>query len=124
MKYKPKQYAEALVDLLLSKKADEKKISDNFLKLLKKNGDMKKAGEIMALAENLLLKKTGNKKVILETARKTDTKDFISKFTKKGDIVKEKIKPELIAGLKITTDNKQLDFSLKNKLNKMFNVGF
>jgi F0F1-type ATP synthase delta subunit len=121
MKYKTKIYAKALAESLANEKADDKKITANFLRLLQKNGDMKKADEILALAEALLLKKSGNKKVILETARKTDLKDFTKAFVKKGDAVQEKINPSIVAGVKIMVDgNRQLDLSLLNKLNNIF----
>lgn len=114
-------YAEALADCLSVGKISEKKIADNFLNFLEKNQDSKKAKEIIALVETLLLKKSGNKKIILETARKVDIKNLVKSFVKKGDIVEEKINSQLIAGIKIIVNsNKQLDFSLKNKLEKIF----
>ena len=95
------------------------KIVENFLTLLKKNQDIKKAKEIVALTENILLKKTGNKKVMLEMARKNSV--VLRSVIKKNDIVEEKINPALIAGIKIIIDEeKQLDFSLQKKLNKIF----
>ncbi len=110
----------ALVDAISGAK-DKKKITTNFLALLRKNGDEKKVRQIIALAEGLLLKKTGNRKVVLETARKTDTKSITKLFIEKGDIVQEKINPSLIAGIKITVDgSKQLDLSLKNKLDNIY----
>ena len=119
MKYKSKIYAEAIADLELESKSDKKKISDSFLKILQKNGDMKKAKEVISLAENLYFKKTGKRKVILEMARKI--KNISDLFTKKDDVVKEKINPEIVAGIKIIINNeKQLDFSLKNKLDRIF----
>lgn len=121
MKYKARKYAQALVNALLEKKADENKISENFLKLLQKNGDMKASRDILALAGALLLQKTGNKKIILETARKIDTGEAVKSFVKKGDLIQEKINPALIAGIKIIVENnQQLDFSLLNKLNNLF----
>ena len=121
MKYKPKKYAEALINSLSDKEVDDNKIKNNFIKLLEKNGDMKKAKEIVALAEKLFLEKMGNKKVTIETARKVDIKDFAKKFVKKGDIVQEKINSQLIAGLKVIVDNdKQLDLSLAKKLENIF----
>lgn len=84
MNYKSKFYASALVNSLLDKKADGNKIKNNFLKLLEKNQDFKKVGEIMVLAENMFLKKTGNKKIVLETARKIDTENIKKSFAKKG----------------------------------------
>jgi len=111
MKIKAKDYAKALVDI---KKFDAK----HFLRILQKNGDTKKLKEIVLLTEKLLLEKSGNKKVIIEMARKAAVKLSL----KKGDVVEEKINPDLIAGVKIIIDGeKQLDFSLKNKLEKIFN---
>jgi len=122
MKYKSKIYAKALVDSLTTlKPANDKKIVVNFIKLLQKNQDTKKTKEILALTEKLLLKKTGNKKVVLEVARKIDTKNIIKSFTKKGDSIQEKINPALVAGVKIMIDgDKQLDLSLQRKLENIF----
>ncbi len=121
MKYKTKIYAKALAESLSNKKADAEKITDNFLKLLEKNNDIKKAKKIIDLAEGFLLKKTGNKNVILETARKTDVSNLIKSLVKEGDVVSEKINLEIVAGAKITINNeKQLDFSLIGQLNKIF----
>lgn len=121
MKYSTKIYARALAGAILDKKADDKKIINNFLELLKKNQDTKRANEIIALAEGLLLKKTGNKKVVLETARGIDTKNLTQALIKKGDKIQEKINPALIAGVKIiVNNNQQLDFSLQRKLQEIF----
>ncbi len=122
MKHKPKDYAKALVDLVSEKKSEsqQKKLVDNFLKLLKKNGDLKKSKEIISLAEMLFLKKTGGRKIIFEMARETKKESFKG-FLKKHDVVEEKINPDLIAGVKIVVNNeKQLDFSLMKKLNNIF----
>ena len=89
-----------------------------FLKLLEKNGDIKYYRLILAAAEKRLLEKTGNKKIVLEIARPSQKK---VKVGKKGDVIEERINPGLIAGIKIIVNGeKQLDFSLKNKLDKIF----
>jgi len=124
MKIKPKIYARVLVDVMMSKKntGNEKKIVDNFLKLLKKNVDVKNAMEIIRLAEVFILQKTGNKKITLETAREIGRKNIFKEIVRRHDIVEEKINPELIAGIRVTVNGEnQLDFSLKNKLDKIFN---
>ncbi|MEK7061652.1 MAG: F0F1 ATP synthase subunit delta [Patescibacteria group bacterium] len=125
MKYKPKDYATALIELILKKTtlSQEKKISDNFLNLLEKNGDIGKAKKIIALVEVLFFKKTGRKKIILQTARKmsSEQKGLLESLVKKGDIVKEEINKELIAGVKIIINNeKQFDASMKKKLENIF----
>lgn len=121
MKYSSRIYAKVLAELMAEKKSD-KKIADNFLKLLEKNGDAKKIKEIISLAEKIYFNKAGKRKIILETARKTNNKELISKIAKEKDVVQEKINPNLVAGVKIIINNeKQLDFSLKRKLEQTFN---
>jgi F0F1-type ATP synthase delta subunit len=123
MKYKTKDYAKALADILSEKKIDEKKISGGFIKLLERQNDLKKSKEIIELAEFLLAKKNNKKLVTFETARKLSEaqRKMLLKSTEVGDIIKEKINPELMAGVKIIVDNeKQLDQTLLKKINSLF----
>jgi len=121
MKYKSQTYAVALANAISEGNVDDKKIVANFLVLLQKNQDIKKAKEIISLTERILLARAGNKKVILEKARNVFTDTFIKKFTRKGDEVEEIINPNLIAGIKVIVDNeKQLDLSLSAKLENIF----
>lgn len=111
MKYSAKQYARAIIG---AKKFN----AANFFRALEKNGDTKKLKEITVLVEKMLLAKTGNKKITLETARPLQKEIRVGK---KGDVVEEKINPDLIAGMKIMVDGeRQLDFSLLKKLNEIF----
>ena len=119
---KTKLYAKVLAEILSKKGIDEKKIVNNFVKLLISSGYERKSKEILDLAEDLLLKKQGKRKIIFETARKitTSQKKLLESFVKKGDVVKEKINPELIAGIKIIINNeKQFDNSMLSKLNNI-----
>jgi len=140
MKLSPKTYAKVLVELMIEKKADKKVLDpvksakggvaleeqqfnwvNNFLKLLVKNGDMKKAKEIITLTEKLYFQKLGKRKVTLETARKIKDDKITKGFLKSSDVVNEVIKEDLIAGMRIIiNDEKQLDFSLKNILEETF----
>jgi F0F1-type ATP synthase delta subunit len=116
---KIKLYAKALVESLLAKGADEKKVISNFAKLLIKAGLERKSKEILELAEELLLIKQGKRKIVFETARKMNDsqRKLLESFVKKGDIVQEKIKPELIAGVKIMINgSQQFDSSMQSKL--------
>src|SRR3989344_6299195 len=123
MKHSAKKYAKALADTLSEKKVDESKISANFLKLLERNRDTKYADEIILLAEDLLLKKTGNKRIVLETARAMNNREALGAFVKKKKILEEKLNSNIITGGKIIVDGqKQLDFSLQNKLQKVFKL--
>jgi F0F1-type ATP synthase delta subunit len=123
VKNKAKIYAKALAEVILAGNAEDKKVTDNFVKLLVKNGQEKKAKEILNLAEDMVLQKQGNKKIVFETARKATAsqKKELDNFIKKGDITIEKINPELIAGIKIIINgSKQFDASLQSKLQKIF----
>lgn len=122
MKIKPKDYAAALVYALSKPGTDHQKITANFLKLLQKNGDIKKGKMIVAMAQELLARKSGGKKIVIETARALDKKTLAGVIGGKNDLVQEKLNPTLVAGIKITVNgNKQLDFSLQKKLNEIFN---
>ena|SRR3989338_4160414 len=117
---KPKIYAQVLVLALADKKTG---IFERFFKVLERNGDTKKIKQIAAEVEKILLEKSGNKDVVIETARRVP-KNSLKHFIKKGDIVREKINPELIAGVKIIVNGeKQLDFSLQKKLDEIFSPG-
>ena len=125
MKYKSKDYATVLAELIMKEVTpiQEKKFSDNFLKFLEKNRDNSKAKEIIDLAEAVFFKKINRKKIILETARKmgSEQKGLFGFLVKKGDIIQEKINEELIAGVKIIVNNeRQLDFSMQKKLQNIF----
>jgi F0F1-type ATP synthase delta subunit len=123
MKYnKIKNYAIALAEVLSKTGIDEKKVTDNFVKLLVKTGQEKKSKEILNMAEDLLLKKQGKSKVTFEVARRltAENKASLKKFIKEGDIAKEKINHGLIAGVKIIINNeKQFDNSMLSKLNNI-----
>jgi len=116
---KIKLYAKALAEIISKKGIDDKKVVNNFVKLLVKTGQIAKAKEILDLVEGLILAKHGKNKITFETARKVTAsqKKMLENFVKKGDVVKEKINPGLIAGVKIIiNDSQQFDTSMQSKL--------
>ena len=120
---KTKLYAKALAEVLAKKGINEDKVVKNFVKILISEGLEKKSKEILDIAEELVLIKKGNRKIVMETARKitASQKKILEGVVKKGDLVKEKINPELIAGIKIIINNsKQFDSSMKSKLQNIF----
>ena len=120
---KTKLYAKALAEVLSKKGIDEKKIVNNFVKLLVGAGYENKSKEVLDLAEDYLLQKQGKRKIVLETARKMTAgqKKMAQSIAQTGDIVKEKINPELIAGIKIIINNsRQFDASMQSKLQNIF----
>ncbi len=118
-----KFYALALADVMSKKISlqEEKKIINNFLKILEQSGNLKNDKKIIALAQKYYLEKKRNKSIVLETARKTEVKSVLKSLFKEGDMVQEKINPKIIAGIKIIINNeKQLDFSLLKKIEQIF----
>jgi F0F1-type ATP synthase delta subunit len=122
-KNKTKIYAKALAEIAFEKKIDEKKVINNFVKLLVNEGLERRAKEILEMAEDIILAKKGKRKITFVTARKTaaSQKKTLQAFAKEGDVVKEKIDPKIIAGVKIViNDSKQFDASMQSKLQNIF----
>jgi len=114
-------YAKALVEVLSDPKANGESAAKHFLALVKKNNDEGHLKKILEEASRFARSKSGVRKVTVESARELNTKqkEAVKKFIKAGDVVVERIDPELIAGIRIIlNDELQFDGSLKNKLNK------
>lgn len=119
MKYDYKTYAKALIKALDFNNNTEE-IVLNFLRLLKKNNDIKQFKKIIDFFEDLLHQKENKKKIIVEIIQ--ENKDLINKIKKffPEDNIIYKKNPNLIAGLRILINNdKELDFSLKSRLNQI-----
>ncbi len=125
MKYQPKFYAQVFAELAAKKlsSTEEKKLLNNLLQTVKRNGDERQLPKILEAAEKLLREKEGRRKVVLQSARplRGAVRNNLSKFLRKNDVVEEKTNPALVAGVKIVVnDETQLDFSLASKLKKLF----
>jgi F0F1-type ATP synthase delta subunit len=119
MKYPVKIYSKSLVGALTGKKEKEQeKVLSNFVSLVKKNRDESKLKKILEDAHSLYLKKIGKDKIVFEFARsKENYLKILKSVAKEGDVVEERINPELIAGVKIIINGeKQFDYSLARKL--------
>src|SRR3989344_7717001 len=115
-------YAKALAEILSQKEFDKEKIVKNFVKLLIDAGYANKSEEILTLTQDFLLQKEGKRKITFETARAVtpSQKKLMDSMVKKGDVINEKINPELIAGIKIIINSSvQFDASLQSKLQKI-----
>lgn len=124
MKHSPQIYAKAFSEIASEPSADKKAnvFVKNFLKLIEKNNDQHQLKKIFREAEKLVREKTGKRKIVLETARPVKKFDTaIKKIVKKGDVIEEKINPELIAGIKIIlNDEMQFDGSMQKKIKSLF----
>lgn len=127
MKYAPHVYAKALVGVLSvpegsAGRQTDAAIARNFLELVRKNGDEPHLIKILEEASRFARGKSGVRKVTLESARplKPPQRAALEGFLKPGDVVEERVDPELVAGIKIVVnDEMQFDGSLKSKLSRM-----
>ena|SRR3989338_5608552 len=123
MKYTPETYAKALAQVLGEHpKKEEERLLKRFLGALKKNGDSGTLYKIIPIAESLMLKKAGNAKWVIETARPIPhAKRAVKALAKLGDVIQEAINPELIAGIRIIKNGeRQFDGSLRRKIEQLF----
>lgn len=124
MKYRPELYAKALAELVRPSMNENEMQSliKNFLAIVRKNGDAPILKKILSYAEKFLRKKSGQRKVVIETARPYANiqKKFHDLF-KAGDVIEERIHPELTAGVRITIDDElEFDNSLARKMQNFF----
>ena len=121
MKYSVDNYVSAFTQAL--KEGTQKDISAGFVRLLKRNGDIRHFKKIIEAIHKKIVNDKDGKWVNIETARilpKNKLGLLSRKFSKK-DHVDFKINTELVAGARITIDGeKELDNTLNNKLKKMF----
>ncbi len=124
MKHTPETYALALHDAISCASAGERsEIIKRFAALLRKTGDIARAGKIIRAFEKLTVQRNGGRWVEVEFARSLDVKLFskVEKSFAAKDRVEEIINPVLIAGARVTIDGRQeLDNSLARKLKKIF----
>lgn len=120
MKYAIRQYAQALLGALEDKSGRERdEIMKRFLFIVRKNKDWPKLDRILQEAERQLLRKQGIRKVEVEstTPLSRGLRKEIEKILGKKLVLEEKIKPEILAGIKILIDGELLiDASAKRRL--------
>ena len=103
--------------------AVQEKIVENFVKLLKRSGDIEKIDNIMSVIEKATIKKKGGRTVDVIVPRKIP-EALLSKiknsFTAK-DKITIKIDEKIISGVKIIIDDEKIiDNSLATTLKRMF----
>lgn len=124
MRYTNKQYAAAFLSALKDKSGKERtEILRRFLTLLQKNKDWPRLNLILREAEKFYLRKSGLKKVFLETAQPAspNVKKEVEKILGRKIVLSEKINPAILAGIKILVDDELLiDSSAQSRLRKLF----
>lgn len=123
MKYRPRQYAEALFTALKDKtEAEQKKIVEQFAKILIRDGSLAKLSIICMAYEKFEQHKQGMRSVRLETidSATENLKQKIRAILGKNINFEEVRNPQLIGGIKILVDNEILiDASVKRHIDIM-----
>lgn len=125
MKYSPQNYARAFSDLVRTMKTDaeQTKFVKHFWAAVERNGDLARRTKIITEAEEILRKKDGRDLWVVDTARThaVSAKELLKDIAKPKDIIKERIIPELVAGVRVTKNGEeQLDATLQSRLNALF----
>ena len=124
MRRKPEFYARAFLET--AEHAPESKLEalvKIFLEIIRKNGDWSGLNKIFKVVQSMTVKKAGGHIVKIETARHVpnELSENLKKCFQEHDLLELAINPDLVAGVKILIDEeKELDFSLKRKLQKLF----
>lgn len=124
MKYTAKQYAQALVEVLETAHPNSQdKVIDNFIQVLKDNGDLAAYEKIVNEYEKIIDVKSKTSQVEVSTATGAAIAPSILKelneFTKEKIEVTEKTDEEILGGVVIRVDDTLIDASLKTQLNNL-----
>lgn len=124
MKYSLEIYARAFAEILdHTTPANRDALVKQFVAVLIKNGDIRRAGDIVRAIRKILVAKSGGHTVLLEFARLAQSRAVValSKRFSEKDYVESAVNPALVAGVRITIDGElQLDYSFARKLHKLF----
>ena len=122
-----KIYAIAFCEAAMSakSKSDVDRCIKNLLVLVEANRDQKKLKDIFSSVEKIISRKTGHRKITIESARQLShaNEKRIKSLIKPTDRVEKKIDSRLIAGVKINIDDGfQLDGSFATKIKNILNL--
>lgn len=124
MKHTIQTYTAALLSALEGKAPGvQSRILRNFVELVYKSRDQNKLGLILKAVAKKLRKSSGLKEVLIESAAPLtgEAKKEIADIFENKAVIKEFIKPELLAGMRIVVDDELLiDASAKRQLERLF----
>lgn len=124
MKYTPKQYAAAFLAALEGKsKIEREKIVRRLVENVARRGDSPRLGMIVGAIEEAHLKKEGVSKIEVEApeALSAQVRKEIEGVLGKKTLLKEKINPAALAGLRILVNDEILiDATAETQIKKLF----
>ena len=124
MKYTAKQYASVFLSVFEGKsEKSRKEVLQKFIAVLSRNRDMTRLGAILREIEREFFKKTGMKKVLVESVSPLSVglRNEVEKAVGGKTYLYEKINPSLLAGIRILINDEFLiDASAKRQIEKLF----
>lgn len=120
--YPPLFYARAFRKALAEKKGNEEEYALNLAHLFRKQGAFRYPSHIMRAIYKEIIRHHGGRWIVVETARilAVDLQKKIRHIFSAQDYIEERIRPDLIAGVRIIADGEQeYNGSLKRKLDKL-----
>lgn len=124
MKFTTKQYAESLFEVIeQSSPKDHDKVIDNFVRILKANGDLASYEKIVQEYEKLLLISQNTSKVDITTASGASPSPSLLKelnqYAKDKVVIQKNTDDSIIGGIVIKVDDTLIDASLKTQLDSL-----
>ena len=119
----PQTYARAFVEALDHSPAHHTQIIKNFIEEVRRNGHWPRRHQIAAECERAWRQRHNQPLLVVESARALNAaqKAHLEKSLGKKHDIEERVRPELIAGVRLTLDDEmQLDHSLAHLLNEVF----
>lgn len=119
-KITPLQYATFLYEIT-SKKAEVKKMAENFLAILAKHNDLGKIDKIIKEFEIYEKKQRGIKDVEMMSAKSLEPKikNQIAELIGGRLEIQENVSPDLIGGLTLIIEDTMIDSSFKSKIREL-----
>lgn len=124
MKFTVKQYAESLHEVIeQSSPKEHDKIINNFIGILKSNGDLAAYEKIVLEYEKLITLKANTSNIEITTASGANPSPTLLKelnrYAKEQAIITKTTDDSIIGGVIIKVDDTLIDASLKTQLNSM-----
>jgi len=124
MKIKLADYADTLIDVL-DEKTDLSSVAKNFWKIMQRNGQIKELPKVLELLDEAYAKRnnmsvayvTSNEALSEETCEMI-MKNIESK-SKNKILLKEKVNPDLLAGIIVRFSGEEYNFSVQNQIFKL-----
>lgn len=124
MKITSEQYAQALLDAISeTAPKDHDKVLDNFVQILKQNGDLEKFTEIEKSYKGLQLRQQGIKSAEVTMARDLEVNSALLKelnaIAGSKVEIRKKVDENIVGGVIIKVDDTLIDASVKRQLNNL-----